>query len=259
MCVCVCVCVCVFVFCCLGGGVFLFCCLGGWAGGRVLVFCCLGGGRVFCLLFGRGTCFFLLFRRWRVCFCSLGVVWAGDVFFFFAVWAVCMIFFAVWAEWRGEGSVFFLLFGWGAFCFCCLGGVVFFVAVWAGDGVHSLTGLPGSCLRDPTTKKTKQQKKHGFRVEEGLQVHKGFVLQYEKFVLLSGLPECFEKAHYKTTKGYPLQFSLDIRMLTWTIFEMPWALNQLQANKQLCISAFHQPPSSAGTWPGRPQRFEFRV
>ena len=67
---------------------------------------------------------------------------------FFAVWPVLCFCFGVWA-----GGVFFLL--------CCLGGVrVFFLAVWAGDvfflllfgrgtGVHSLTGLPGSCLRDP--------------------------------------------------------------------------------------------------------------
>ena len=47
--------------------------------------------------------------------------------------------------------------------------MVFLFAVWAGGvffllfgrvtGVHSLTGLPGSSLSDPTTKKTKQQKK----------------------------------------------------------------------------------------------------
>ena len=60
------------------------------------------------------------------------------------------------------------------FLFCCLGGGgcvgVFFFAVWAGvvcffllfgraTGVHSRTGLPDSSLSDPTTKKTKQQKK----------------------------------------------------------------------------------------------------
>ena len=47
------------------------------------------------------------------------------------------------------------------FLFCCLGGGrVDFFAAWAGTGVHSLTGLPGSALRGPTTKKTKQQNKH---------------------------------------------------------------------------------------------------
>ena len=94
----------------------------------------------------------------------------------------------------GRVVFFFLLFGRGAcFHFCCLGGAclfvavysalslrfgrvfLFFVAVWAGDvfifvlfargmGVHSLTGLPGSSLRCPTTKKTKQpKKKTGFQ------------------------------------------------------------------------------------------------
>ena len=72
-----------------------------------------------------------------------------------------VLFFAVWAGGR-------------IYVFCCLGrGVFFFFAVWAGGvfifllfgrgtGVHSLTGLPGSSLSDPTTKKTEQQKKHGF-------------------------------------------------------------------------------------------------
>ena len=80
-------------------------------------------------------------------FCCLGrvrvrffPVWAGGVFFFLVFGPVAFFFFAVWA-----GGVFFsLLFG-------------------RGTGVHSLTGLPGSSLSDPTTKKTKQQKKHGFR------------------------------------------------------------------------------------------------
>ena len=72
--------------------------------------------------------------------------------------------------------MFFLLFGRGAcLLFAVWAGVVFFFAVWAGGvcvcffvfgrgtGVYSLTGLPGSSLRDPTTKKTKQQQKeHGF-------------------------------------------------------------------------------------------------
>ena len=52
------------------------------------------------------------------------------------------IFFAAWAE-----GVFFLLFG-------------------RGTGVYSLTGVPGSSLSDPTTKKTKQpKKKHGFPID----------------------------------------------------------------------------------------------
>ena len=53
--------------------------------------------------------------------------------------------------------MFFLLFGRGAGVSLLFG---------QGTGVHSLTGLPGSSLRDPTTKKTKQQKKK--RVPETL-------------------------------------------------------------------------------------------
>ena len=116
-------------------GVFVFCCLDR---GACSFFCCLGGGRVlffavwavvlFFLLFGPGARFFFFF------FC-LG---RGACSFFFAVWAEAC-FFSVWA-----GGVFFLLFG-------------------RVTGVHSLTGLPGSSLSDPTTKKTKQQKKkNGF-------------------------------------------------------------------------------------------------
>ena len=61
-------------------------------------------------------------------------------------------FFVVWS---------FLLFGlFGRYVFCCLGGGVFhFLLFGRGTGVHSLTGLPGSSLSDPTTKKTKQQAK----------------------------------------------------------------------------------------------------
>ena len=121
--------------------------------------CCLGGGRVSSfLLFG--TCFFfavwagcvLFFCCWGggvlVFFCCLG---GGRVFSFLLFVRVACFFFAVWA-----GCVL---------VFCCLGGGrFFFVAVWAGAGVHSLTGLPGSSLSDPTRKKTKQQNKnkHGF-------------------------------------------------------------------------------------------------
>ena len=104
--------------------------------------------------------------------------------FFFAVGAGGLFFYCL-----GGGRVFFCGLGAGVFLFCCLGGGHFcclggghvflcclgrgpvcFFAVCAGGvfflGVHSLTGLPGLSLRDPTTKKTKQQKKkhtHGFQ------------------------------------------------------------------------------------------------
>ena len=107
--------------------------------GRVGVFfffCCLGGGAcLFFLLFGRGSCFFCCLGSGRVLFfCCLG---GGRVFFFGCLGGGRVLVFAVWA-----GCVFFLLFG-------------------RGTGVHSLTGLPGSSLKEPT-KKTKQQKKNGF-------------------------------------------------------------------------------------------------
>ena len=108
---------------------------------------------------------------------------------FLLFWRVVVFFFAVW-----PGGVFILLlFGWGScFVFCCLGRGSYFVlllgqgrdflfavwtggvlncfAIWAvawflfllfgrGTGAHSLTGLPGSSLSDPSTKKTKQRKK----------------------------------------------------------------------------------------------------
>ena len=94
--------------------------------------------------------------------------------------------------WRARDAVFFCCLGWGVAgggWFYCLGGrgrgrVFFFFAVWAGGvfilllfgrvsffllfgrrtGVHSLTGQPGSALRGPTTKKTKQQKTHELRL-----------------------------------------------------------------------------------------------
>ena len=94
---------------------------------------------------------FLLFDL----FCCLGfsvVVFfccLGGLPFFFAVWACFFFFFLLFGRGVGVvrggegGDVFFLLFG-------------------RGTAVHSLTGLPGSFLSDPTTKKTKQQKKrHG--------------------------------------------------------------------------------------------------
>ena len=94
----------------------------------LLFFCCLGGGRVCFLLFGPGgACYFF-------CFLAVG------------------------------SCLFFLLFGPGAcYSFCCLGGRrVFCLLFGRGTGVHSLTGLPGLSSSDPTTKKTKQEKKHGF-------------------------------------------------------------------------------------------------
>ena len=93
-----------------------------WAGGRVYLFAVWAGG-VFCfLLFGPGACFF----------CCLG----GCMFVFFC--SLGGVLFVFWLF--GRGPCFFLLFG-------------------RGTGVHSLTGLPGSSLSDPTTKRTKQQNK----------------------------------------------------------------------------------------------------
>ena len=88
-------------------------------------------------------------------FCCLG----GWTCFFFAVWAGGRVFFAVWA-----GACLFVccLGGWRVYVFAVWAGGAFLFAVWAGTGVHSLTGLPGSSLSNPTTKKTKQQRKHGF-------------------------------------------------------------------------------------------------
>ena len=107
------------------------------------------------------------------------VVWADGVFVFWLFGRagegrVC--FFAVWGAGAGGQSLFFLPFGRvRVHFFSVWAGCMFIVfAVWAGGrffwlsgrgtGVHSLTGLPGSALRGPTTKTTKQQnKKHGFR------------------------------------------------------------------------------------------------
>ena len=47
-------------------------------------------------------------------------------------------------------------------CFAVWAGGVFFLLFRRGTGVHSLTGLPGLSSSNPTTKKTKQQKKNGF-------------------------------------------------------------------------------------------------
>ena len=74
--------------------------------------------------------------------CCLG---GGRVFFFAGLGRGHVIFFAVWA-----GGMFFWLFGRGA---------CFFLLFGRGTGVHSLTGLPGLSSSDPTTKKTKQQKR----------------------------------------------------------------------------------------------------
>ena len=54
----------------------------------------------------------------------------------------------------------FLLFGRAA---------CFFLLFGRGTGVHSLTGLPGSSLSDPTTKKDRTaKKKNGFRVSKSI-------------------------------------------------------------------------------------------
>ena len=87
------------------------------------------------MLFGRVVVFFLFLLFGR---CVVFAVWAGVVVFLllgrcrvyvllFGRWS-CFFFFSVWA-----GACFFMLFG-------------------RGTGVHSFTGLPGSSLRDPTTK-----------------------------------------------------------------------------------------------------------
>ena len=55
----------------------------------------------------------------------------------------------------GEVLFCFLLLGRTACCFCLLFG--------RGAGVHSLTGLPGSSLRGPTTKDQTAKTKHGFQ------------------------------------------------------------------------------------------------
>ena len=55
--------------------------------------------------------------------------------------------FSVWAG-RGGGAFYVLLFGRGMCYFFLLG---------RGTGEHSLTGLPGLCLRGTTTKKNNQK------------------------------------------------------------------------------------------------------
>ena len=112
------------------------CCFAVWVGGRVFFFAVWAGSVFFFLLFGRGACSFF-------------AVWAGGVFFF------CCL---------GGGRVFF-----------CLGRErVFLFAVWAGTGVHSLTGLPGSSSSDPTTKKAKQQKKKTGSAIAGLKTRNAY-------------------------------------------------------------------------------------
>ena len=84
-----------------------------------------GGGRVMEL------CFFCCLGGWRVC--CLG----------------CLgVFFAVWAG----GEFMFLLFGQVA---------CFFLLFGPGAGVHSLTSLPGSSVRGPTTKRPSSNKNTG--------------------------------------------------------------------------------------------------
>ena len=103
----------------LGEACLFVCCLGG---GSYLFFSCLGGGEV-----GGG----------------------GGV-----------LFFAVWAGGEKRACVFCCLGGVACSFFCCLGGgSCLFLLFGRGTGVHSLTGLPGSAFRGPTTQKTKQQKK----------------------------------------------------------------------------------------------------
>ena len=101
---------------------------------------------VFFLLFGRVACFFAGCSGGVFCFFWL----FGRGLFFCCLGRVDMVFLAVWAA--------------GVLFFCCWGGWLFlFLLSGRGTGVHSLTGLPGSSLRDPATKKAKhQKKKHGF-------------------------------------------------------------------------------------------------
>ena len=85
--------------------------------------CCLGRP-------GRGRAFL---------FCCLGGPGRGRVFF---------------VDWAG-GVLIFLLFGRGGG-----GGMLFLLLFGRGTGVHSLTGLPGSALRGPTTKNDQTATKH---------------------------------------------------------------------------------------------------
>ena len=97
-----------------------------WAGGRVYFFAVWAGGRdCFVCCFGAGRVFFGCLGWWLLFFFALLV---GRGTFFLAVWA---------------GSCFPF--------FCCLGGCRFFLLFGRGTGIHSLTGLPGSSLRDPIT------------------------------------------------------------------------------------------------------------
>ena len=62
------------------------------------------------------------------------------------------LFFSVWGGGGGGACFVFLLFGRVSF---------FFLLFGRGTGVHSLTGLPGSSLSDPTTKKPNSKKNTG--------------------------------------------------------------------------------------------------
>ena len=112
----------------------------------------------FFLLLGRVGMFILLLGRGRV---FVFAVWAVP-FFFFLFRRCAFIFFSVWA-----GCFFCCLGGGRVFCLGGGGGACVFLLFGRRTGVHSLTGLPGLSLRDPTTKQTKQQKKHGFRTVMG--------------------------------------------------------------------------------------------
>ena len=86
------------------------------------------------------------------------VVWAGGCVYFFCCLGGGRVFFAVWG-W----AFIFLLFGrWACFFLAVWAGGVFFfffLLFGRGTGVHSLTGLPGSSKRDPTTQTTNQKTK----------------------------------------------------------------------------------------------------
>ena len=149
-----------FLFCCFGGGVFYFCCLGGGVGPAPTAnkkkekhapeqqnnkHAPDPSERVYSFAVWAGGFFFFAGRVFSFFFCCLG----RGVFIFPPVWAgvvFCVVLFR-----RGGGGC----------CFAVWAGDVFLLLLLFGRGtrVHSLTGLPGSSLRDPATQKTKQQKK----------------------------------------------------------------------------------------------------
>ena len=106
---------------------------------------------------GRETLHFLCNNIFRVGMLEVNI---------FCVWAGCLLF------------------------FCCLrGGRVFFVLFGKGTRVHSRTGLPGSSLTGPTTKKDQTAKKKT-RVPRGRQLSNNFRIssaQTAYFADLKGL------------------------------------------------------------------------